>query len=368
MLDYADLVVLNKFDKRGAPDALRDVRKQWKRNRLQFELADEDVPVYPTIASQFNDPGITWMFVNLCRRLAESMSLDTEAWTPGIDVIEREPRALAIIPGSRVRYLAEISEQGRQINAGIAREAEAASRLQCLRLALEELCDDDLPEPFSPYPAERLTDADDRSLSTLRHRYQESLAELDRESIELLKGWPERQAATRGETYSYTVRGREVTGNNYRKSLSQLNIPKIATPAYDDWGALLTFLKKENLPGSYPYTGGVYPYRRHGEDPTRMFAGEGTPERTNRRFHFLSAGQPAARLSTAFDSVTLYGEDPHERPDIYGKVGNSGVSIASVDDGLDSRRSRAGCGSTARHADDCGAGPLTASQAARSPT
>lgn len=332
MLDYADLVVLNKYDKRGAPDALRDIRKQWKRNRLEFSMADEDVPVYPTIASQFNDPGITWMFVNLCRRLAESLSLDADAWTPDVELNEKEPRALAIIPGSRTRYLAEISEQGRDVNAAIVREADAASRLQSLRVALEEIGDESLPEPFSGYAPERLTESADPSLATLRQRYQEALSDLDAESIELLKSWPERRAATRSETYSYTVRGREITGDNYRKSLSQLSIPKVATPDYGDWGALLTFLKKENLPGSYPYTGGVYPYRRHGEDPTRMFAGEGTPERTNRRFHFLSAGQPAARLSTAFDSVTLYGEDPHERPDIYGKVGNSGVSIASVDD------------------------------------
>lgn len=332
MLDYADLVVLNKFDRRGAEDALRDIRKQWKRNRLEFERPDEDVPVYPTIASQFNDPGISWMFVNLCRRLRETLSLERDAWTPGIDVTDKEPRALAIIPGHRSRYLAEISEQGRAINASIGKQAEAASRLQSLRLALEELEDTALPQHFVPYPDDALEAAGDRSLMVLRQRYQQVLAELDDESIELLKSWPDRQAATQTDEYSYTVRGREVTGSNYRESLSQLRIPKIATPDYKDWGVLLTFLRKENLPGAYPYAGGVYPYRRYGEDPTRMFAGEGTPERTNRRFHYLSQGQPAARLSTAFDSVTLYGEDPHERPDIYGKVGNSGVSIASVDD------------------------------------
>ena len=332
MLDFADLVVLNKYDKRGAPDALRDIRKQWKRNRLAFQMADEEVPVYPTIASQFNDPGITWMFVNLCRRLADALGLAAEDWTPDVSISEREPRALAIIPGSRVRYLAEISEQGRDINGAIEREARAASRLQSLRQALEELQDKALPPPFSPYAPEQLTGDADASLLTLRQRYQETLAELDAEAVELLKRWPERKASTRSERYSYTVRGREITGENYQKSLSNIAIPKVATPQFDDWGALLRFLKKENLPGSYPYTGGVYPYRRHGEAPTRMFAGEGTPERTNRRFHLLSAGQPAARLSTAFDSVTLYGEDPHERPDIYGKVGNSGVSIATVDD------------------------------------
>jgi len=166
----------------------------------------------------------------------------------------------------------------------------------------------------------------------LRQRYQERLGELTADSIDLLKSWPERKAGVQTDQFSYTVRGREITGNNYRESLSHQKIPKIAAPEFGDWGELLRFLQKENLPGGYPYTGGVYPYRRLGEDPTRMFAGEGTPERTNRRFHYLSQDQDAARLSTAFDSVTLYGEDPHERPDIYGKVGNSGVSIASVDD------------------------------------
>ena len=331
MLDFADLVVLNKFDKRGAQDALRDVRKQWKRNRQAFSMDDDDVPVFPTIASQFNDPGVTWMVSRLCRMLVDKLALDADAWDPGLEVDERKPRPFTIIPGRRTRYLAEIAEQGREINARILEQAEAASRLQSLRQALEELEDTELPPAFERYPDDALHD-DDRSLALLRQRYQETLGELDEAAVDLLQGWPDRKAATRTDNYSYTVRGREITGSNYKESLARLKIPKIATPDFRDWGELLVFLMKENLPGSYPYTGGVYPYRRAGEDPTRMFAGEGTPERTNRRFHYLSQGQPAARLSTAFDSVTLYGEDPHERPDIYGKVGNSGVSIATVDD------------------------------------
>ena len=332
MLDYADLVVLNKYDRRGAEDALRDVRKQWKRNRLEFQLADDKVPVYPTIASQFNDPGISWMFVELCRRFVDKLELAATEWDPALDVADKEPRALAIIPGNRIRYLAEISEQGRSVNASIAAQAESASRLQSLHEALSELADPALPGAFGRYEQSALGETGDTSLSTLRQRYQETLKELSGEAIELLKSWPERKAAARSDGYTYTVRGKQVTGANYQESLSHLKIPKIALPDFRDWGELLSFLMKENLPGGYPYTGGVYPYRRHGEDPTRMFAGEGTPERTNRRFHYLSQGQPAARLSTAFDSVTLYGEDPHERPDIYGKVGNSGVSIATVDD------------------------------------
>ncbi|MFQ5548009.1 MAG: methylmalonyl-CoA mutase family protein [Woeseia sp.] len=332
MIDFADLVVLNKYDRRGAEDALRDIRKQWKRNHAQFDAADEDVPVYPTIASQFNDPGVSWMFWQLCRRVAEKVGLDAEEWTPDIDVSQKEPRAMAIIPGKRIRYLAEISEQGREINRGIASRAAAASRLQHLYEALRVLEDPKLPGTLDAYASDALTGETDRSILVLRQQYQEALQDLGPDAVNLLKDWPARREAVRAENYSYTVRGKEVTGANYRESLSHQKIHKVAAPDYRDWGELLTFLMKENLPGSYPYTGGVYPYRRLSEDPTRMFAGEGTPERTNRRFHYLSQGQDAARLSTAFDSVTLYGEDPHERPDIYGKVGNSGVSIASADD------------------------------------
>ena len=332
MLDFADLVVLNKYDKRGAEDALRDIRKQWKRNHTAFDMPDDEVPVYPTIASQFNDPGISYMFAQLCARVADKAGLDKADWTPAIDTSEKEPRATAMIPGARIRYLAEIAEQGRDINAGIEAQAEAASRAQHLYEALRELDDDALPEELGTYRKEQLTDGGDKSLLVLRQRYQEAIKALSSESLELLREWPSRKAGVRSEKHSYTVRGREISGNNYRESLSHQQIPKVAAPDYSDWGELLRFLSRENLPGAYPYTGGVYPYRRLGEDPTRMFAGEGTPERTNRRFHYLSRGQEAARLSTAFDSVTLYGEDPHERPDIYGKVGNSGVSIASVDD------------------------------------
>ena len=332
MLDFADLVVLNKFDKRGAEDALRDIRKQWKRNHVTFDMPDDEVPVYPTIASQFNDPGVSWMFAELCRRVAEKVGLDVGKWTPDIDTSVREPRATAMIPGQRVRYLAEIAEAGRAVNARVEKQAEIASRAQHVYEALKLLDDPDLPAELDLYKSDSLTNGDDTSLLVLRQRYQEAISDLTADSLNLLREWPARREGVRSDQYSYSVRGREITGSNYRESLSHQKIPKIAAPDFTDWGELLKFLKKENLPGAYPYTGGVYPYRRLGEDPTRMFAGEGTPERTNRRFHYLSQDQPAARLSTAFDSVTLYGEDPHERPDIYGKVGNSGVSIATVDD------------------------------------
>ncbi|MBB5884152.1 methylmalonyl-CoA mutase [Xanthomonas sp. F1] len=355
MLDFAELVVLNKYDRRGAEDALRDVRKQWRRNRAAFQLEDEAVPVYPTIASQFNDPGVSWMFVNLCRLLREKLAAHADAaanapgsqancdFRPQLDTTLKEPRATVLIPGARVRYLAEIAEQGRAINAGVLRQAEAADRAQAFWQALHELQDPQLPAQLELYaaqdllPASRADDAAadtvaDASLLLLRQRYNDALQSLSSESLKLLREWPQRLKSITDPVTEYAVRGKPIRVENYRESLSHQSIPKIAAPRYKSWGELLTFLGKENLPGSYPYTGGVYPYRRTGEDPIRMFAGEGTPERTNRRFHYLSVGQPAARLSTAFDSVTLYGEDPAPRPDIYGKIGNSGVNIPTLDD------------------------------------
>ncbi|WP_129135665.1 methylmalonyl-CoA mutase family protein [Luteimonas sp. YGD11-2] len=356
MIDFAELIVLNKYDKRGAEDALRDVRKQWKRNRVAFQMADEDVPVYPTIASQFNDPGISWMFANLCRLLREKINAEAPGcdFQPQIDTSLKEPRATVLIPGSRVRYLAEIAEQGRAINASIEKQAEAADRAQSFWQALKELDDPKLPKQLDLYdgadlhpsaqntllpPAgEGARRADegafepDRTLLTLRQRYNDAVQSLTSENLRNLREWPARLKSITDEVTEYQVRGKAIRVENYRESLSHQKIPKIAAPSYKSWGELLTFLGKENLPGYYPYTGGVYPYRRTGEDPIRMFAGEGTPERTNRRFHYLSVGQPAARLSTAFDSVTLYGEDPAPRPDIYGKIGNSGVNIPTLDD------------------------------------
>ncbi|MGN6235530.1 methylmalonyl-CoA mutase family protein [Dyella sp.] len=334
MIDFAELIVLNKYDKRGAEDALRDVRKQWKRNRTAFALKDEEVPVYPTIASQFNDPGVTWMFTNLCRLMSEKLSLEAAKWTPNLDTSLKEPRATVLIPGNRVRYLAEIAEQGRGINASIAKQAEQASKAQHCYEALKELGDDKLPKPLDLYASDALQAGEgaDRSLLLLRQRYNAALGELSKESLALLRGWPALRESVTAEVNEYQVRGKTIRVENYRESLSHQKIPKVAPPKTKDWGDQLLFLGKENLPGYYPYTGGVYPYRRSGEDPTRMFAGEGTPERTNRRFHYLSQGGAATRLSTAFDSVTLYGEDPAPRPDIYGKIGNSGVNIATLDD------------------------------------
>jgi methylmalonyl-CoA mutase len=334
MLDLAEIVVINKFDKRGALDALRDVRKQWRRNRVAFELADDEVPVYPTIASQFNDPGLSWLFLNLCEQIGALPGGQPQRWDSKLELASHEPLGNVLIPGSRERYLAEIAEQARHIGEEVERKAGLAAVAQHCYEALRALADPELPPALEAYANVDLPGGEPEAgaLTSLRARYNAALEDLGAEALGLLRGWERQIAAITSEQYSYTVRDREITGENFRRSLSQQLIPKIAPPRFDGWGDRLRFLMKENLPGHYPYTGGVFPYRRAGEDPTRMFAGEGTPERTNRRFHYLSQGQPAARLSTAFDSVTLYGEDPAERPDIYGKVGNSGVSIATVDD------------------------------------
>jgi methylmalonyl-CoA mutase len=331
MLDYAELIALNKFEKRGAEDALRDVRKQWRRNRAAFQLPDDAVPVFPTIASRFNDPGVNRLFAALCRKLEEQGGEGGRGWKvadPGpTELVERH----ALVPAARTRYLAEIAANGRRAQDDLQHRAEAATRANSLYEALRALADPALPAALERYPADALADASDGSLARLRAAYNDALESVGAEALELLRRWPAIAKSATDDEYVYTVRGREIRGANYTETLSHNKVPKLAVPHYRDWGDLLTFLLKEHLPGHFPYTAGVYPYRREAEDPTRMFAGEGAPERTNRRFHLLAAGH-GARLSTAFDSTTLYGEDPDERPDIYGRIGNSGVSIATLDD------------------------------------
>ena len=330
MLDFADLIVLNKYEKRGAEDALRDVRKQFARNRKLFDVLPERLPVFPTIASQFNDPGVNALFAEICRRLDEKWGGLTP-WRPeGLTPVGL-PLRQAVIPGERIRYLAEIAANGRRADRSAQTAAGAAGRAQGLYRSLEALHDPKRPQALDRYAEADLADGD-ASLAALRRAYNAALDEIGGEGVALLKAWPARTAAATGDEYQYTVRGRAVRGANHAETLSHQRVPKIAVPRYKDWGELLGFLMTENLPGSYPYAAGIYPYRREDEDPTRMFAGEGAPERTNKRFHYLAAGHGAARLSTAFDSATLYGEDPDERPDIYGRIGNSGVSIATLDD------------------------------------
>jgi methylmalonyl-CoA mutase len=301
MLDFADLVVINKFDKRGSQDALRDVKKQVQRNRKAFETPVEEMPVFGTSAHRFQDPG-THAFFNALMALVPGFD------DPALDA--GPPKTDALLPGNRTRYLAEIAETLRKRRGRVAKAEELAERLQGLEVAIDEV---------------GVTDA-------LSAKKAELEAKLDPEARRAIDEWDELKKSYTDDENVYTVRGREIHVENYTTSLSDQKIPKVAFPQTRAWSERVRFAMKENLPGRYPFTAGVFPYKRAGEDPTRMFAGEGTPERTNRRFHYVSKGQPAARLSTAFDSVTLYGADPDLRPDIYGKVGNSGVSVCSLDD------------------------------------
>ena len=338
MLDFADMTVLNKFEKRGAQDALRDVRKQWRRNHPAApKLTDAQIPVYPTIASRFNDPGVNRLFGAICAKLDEksaSLGLTADAkWAVSdvgpVEFVTREP----LIPGARSRYLAEIAGNGRRAKDDIEARVDSARRAFGIYETLKTLHDAPLPAPLDRYAEATLSAADaDATRRELRAAYNQSLDDMGAEAVGELKRWPQREKSVTEATYSYQVRNKAVTGDNYTQSMSGLSVPKIAVPKFRDWGETLHFLLTENLPGAYPYTGGVYPYRREEEDPIRMFAGEGGPERTNRRFHYLARGNAATRLSTAFDSTTLYGEDPDTRPDIYGRTGNSGVSIATLDD------------------------------------
>jgi methylmalonyl-CoA mutase len=332
MLDFADFIVLNKAEKRGAEDSLRDVKKQWRRNHPdRAQLPDAELPVFPTIASRFNDPGVNRLFAAVCAALS-AKQLGTFSWNPADSGPTTLTARAPLIPGARTRYLAEIALGGRATRARIEAEVEAARRAFGLYESLKALHDAHLPAPLERYAPDSLEERDaDATRRALRTAYNRALDEVGVAGVGELKAWPARARAATDESYSYKVRERDVTGENYTESLSRLPVPKLAVPRLKDWGEMLHFILTENLPGSYPYTGGVYPYRREAEDPTRMFAGEGGPERTNRRFHYLAHGH-GPRLSTAFDSTTLYGEDPDTRPDVYGRTGNSGVSIATLDD------------------------------------
>ncbi len=318
MLDFADMVALNKFDKRGALDAIRDVRKQYKRNHKLFDAKDDAIPVYGTMASQFNDPGMNTLFAALMKMIKVKTGVDfVEAHgseTQSISSLHGgESEKGYIIPPDRTRYLAEIVESSQAYKQWVNEQCKVAQQLYGLSLTL------------ALSKGEGIKDA----IQDIQKHLEE---QLHPDCKRLLKQWPETIKQYTAENFIYKVRDKEIKLPLYYTSLSQLQIPKIALPKYEAWGDILRWLLTENLPGEFPYTAGVFPLKREGEDPTRMFAGEGGPERTNKRFHYVSLGQPAHRLSTAFDSVTLYGEDPHTRPDIYGKIGNSDVSIATLDD------------------------------------
>ncbi|WP_091156716.1 methylmalonyl-CoA mutase family protein [Mucilaginibacter pineti] len=333
MLDFADLVALNKYDKRGALDALRDVRKQYKRNHQLFTAKDDDLPVYGTMASQFNDPGMNILFDAIMKTIKAKTGADLVEEVKGerLKAKGEESEKIYIIPPDRNRYLAEIAESSKAYDDWVNEQCKIAQQMfqvkgvQGLTPTLSKR------EGVSITQSKVLSFGEDLG-EALNHLYTHLENQLHPECKRLLNNWPDTIKKYKADDFIYKVRDKEIKLPLYYTSLSQLKIPKIALPRYEAWGDVLRWLLTENLPGEFPYAAGVFPLKREGEDPTRMFAGEGGPERTNKRFHYVSLGQPAHRLSTAFDSVTLYGEDPHIRPDIYGKIGNSGVSIATLDD------------------------------------
>jgi isobutyryl-CoA mutase len=328
MLDFADGVVLNKADKRGADDALRDVRKQYQRNRNLFDLAAADLPVFLTAASRFADPGVDQLFNWLCTELGKK---EPREWSPAPPP-ERVSKTPTVVPGERVRYLAEIADTLRGYKRRTESQAALAARADGLARSLREF-GDTVPGLAQTYTPEQLVEPSaEPGVLLLRQRYHEICADLQPGLREQLANWTTTQNSYAQDEFVYSVRGKEVRVPAQHTSLSGTKIPKVALPTSQDWGELTRWFGLEGLPGHFPFTAGVFPFKRTGEDPTRMFAGEGTAERTNRRFHYVSRGQSTARLSTAFDSVTLYGADPENRPDIFGKVGNSGVSICSLDD------------------------------------
>lgn len=313
MLDYADLISLNKFDKRGALDALRDVKKQYQRNHQRFEESLDEMPVFGTIASQFNDPGVNELYDHILLKISEKTKANFHSV---VKPTELNTEKIHIIPPNRVRYLSEISDTVRGYNRWSGRQANIAQRLFSLKQSIDEM--------------ENAGEVESANL--LRSAYDRLLLEIDPKNVHLLEHWNEKKEKYTNDYFIFKVRDKELKISTYTESLSHTKIPKVSLPQFSSWGEILRWVLKENVPGEFPFAAGVFPFKREGEDPTRMFAGEGGPERTNRRFHYVSHGMEAKRLSTAFDSVTLYGQDPNRRPDIYGKIGNSGVSIACLDD------------------------------------
>mgnify|MGYP006423411745 FL=1 len=312
MLDFADIVAVNKFDKRGSLDAVRDVKKQYKRNHQLWDTSDEEIPVYGTIASQFNDPGTNTLYKAIMDLIVDKTGAEQLRST--FEITDEMSEKIFIIPPARTRYLSEISENNRAYDKWVEEQSNIAGRLYSLDMAIQEL--------------EVGTDL----RTALEAKFEDVKKDLDPRNWDLIEDFENQMNHYKNEFYSFKVRDKEIKVRTHTESLSHSQIPKVATPVYRSWGDWLDWALQENVPGQFPYTAGIYPFKREGEDPTRMFAGEGGPERTNRRFHYVSLGMPAKRLSTAFDSVTLYGNDPVHRPDIYGKVGNSGVSICCLDD------------------------------------
>lgn len=316
MLDFADVIALNKFDKRGALDALRDVKKQFQRNHKLFDQDSEEMPVFGTIASQFNDPGVNALYATIIQTVK---SKTTAELSTSFDRNQELSEKIYIIPPKRVRYLSEIAENNRSYNQWAKQQSEIAQKLYGIHKTIATIKE------------AKLIDSD-RLIKDLKETYEKIALDFDPKLQNLIDEWDQIKDSYSNDIYTYIVRGKEINVKTKTETLSHQKISKICLPKYQAWGDILSWNLQENVPGKFPFTAGIYPFKRQGEDPTRMFAGEGGPERTNKRFHYLSSNMPAKRLSTAFDSVTLYGNDPDFRPDIYGKIGNAGVSICCLDD------------------------------------
>ncbi|HEY1196752.1 methylmalonyl-CoA mutase family protein [Flavobacterium sp.] len=336
MLDFADLVALNKFDKRGALDALRDVKKQYQRNHNLWDKNPDEMPVFGTIASQFNDPGMNTLYKAIMDKVAEKTNSDLKST---FQITKEMSEKIFVIPPGRTRYLSEIAENNRNYDETAIAQQKVAQKLYGIFKTIESVSgkipqitkagiDDStvLPSGIAEHDENRIF------LNLLLNQFDKVKMDLDPYNWEIILNWADKVAKYKNPVYSFKVRDKEIKIATHSESLSHLQIPKIALPKYEGWGDILRWNLQENVPGEFPFASGLYPFKREGEDPSRMFAGEGGPERTNKRFHYVSAGMPAKRLSTAFDSVTLYGNDPDLRPDIYGKIGNAGVSICCLDD------------------------------------
>ena len=327
MLDFADIVAINKFDKRGALDAIRDVKKQYQRNHNLWDQDPETMPVFGTIASQFNDPGTNRLYKAIIDKVVEKTGAPLSS---SFEITKEMSEKIYVIPPSRTRYLSEIAENNRNYDAKVNDQTEVAQKLYGIFKTIETVSGK--APTFTKYGIE-ITGTNSVELTKLLlAEFDKCKMNLDPYNWEVITTWDEKVNKYKNPVYSFKVRDKEIKIQTHTESLSHLQIPKISLPKYQAWGDILRWILQENVPGEFPFTSGLYPFKREGEDPTRMFAGEGGPERTNRRFHYVSKGMPAKRLSTAFDSVTLYGNDPGHRPDIYGKIGNAGVSICCLDD------------------------------------
>ena len=332
MLDFADLVAINKFDKRGALDAIRDVKKQYVRNHQMWDAKDEDLPVFGTIASQFNDPGMNSLYKSVMDKLVEMTKADLDS---KFEITQEMSEKIFVIPPSRTRYLSEIAENNRAYDKTASEQSEVAQKLYGLYKSIESVSGKTVAideNGLVETNLEGLGEDKQQLVDLLLKEFGREKMNLDPHNWNAIVTWGDKVKKYKDPFYKFKVRGKELSIQTHSESLSHSQIPKVALPKYQGWGDLLKWMLQENVPGEFPYTSGLFPFKREGEDPTRMFAGEGGPERTNRRFHYVSLGMPAKRLSTAFDSVTLYGNDPAIRPDIYGKIGNSGVSICCLDD------------------------------------